>query len=71
MAETKFGLSVMFALLMLFLCKNFKEMQDELKRLISTLQEVADYDKNATIGLDSAFEITFDVNKSEDLKEND
>ena len=33
MAETKFGLSVMFALLMLFLCKNFKEMQDELKRL--------------------------------------
>ena len=33
MTETKFGLSVMFALLMLFLCENFKEMQDELKRL--------------------------------------
>ena len=33
MTEIKFGLSVMFALLMLFLCKNFKEMQDELKRL--------------------------------------
>lgn len=40
-------------------------------KLISTLQEVADYDKNATIGLDSAYEINFDVNKSEELKEND
>lgn len=33
MTETKFGLGAVFALLMLFLCKNFKEMQDELKRL--------------------------------------
>lgn len=33
MSEIKFGLGVVFALLMLFLCKNFKEMQDELKRL--------------------------------------
>lgn len=33
MVETKIGIGVMFALLRLFLCKNFKEMQEELKRL--------------------------------------
>lgn len=44
-------------------------------QLISTLQEVADYDENATVWLDSADEIIFDVNKhleeKQELKQDD
>lgn len=32
-------------------------------QLINVLQEVADYDKDATVGLDSESELNFDVNK--------
>ena len=33
MSENKFGIGVLLALVMLLNCKDFKEMQDELKRL--------------------------------------
>lgn len=38
-------------------------------KLMSTLQEVASYDKDATVGLSSDSELNFDVNKDLELKD--